>query len=160
PRIAGGFPVWAEDQTRAHRQRAVAVGVLVSADHFVGDSMPLEYAGCTECVISLSRHRQSASAVVARELRGVAEPDQFRCRLHAVFNEDASGVAIRVLLDGELRKRRDRLARNAGAFQRFGIGACNQWRRAAPKTPDRPDEYRVVRSGGIKLLPRRPPFLG
>src|SRR5206468_1783733 len=76
----------------------------------------------------------------------------------AVFH--SGRVSIRVLLDDELSQWRNGITRNAGAFERFRVGAGHQRRRAAPKTPDRSNEHWVVRGRGIEFLPRRPAFLG
>src|SRR5438128_1026068 len=114
--------------------------------------MPFENTGGAKRVISLGSNGYPAGAVRAREFCRFADPDQLRRRLHSVFNEDAGWVAVRVLLDGELRDRRDRIAGDARTLQRFRVRAGNERRRAAPKTPDRPDEHGILWSRGIQLL--------
>ena len=159
-RIAGGRPVGAERQRRAHGQRAVVVRLLVDAQQFVRDAVAFEDAGGAEAVIGLGRLRQRAQPVGVREARGVAEPDHLRDRRQFLFDEDAGRIAVAVLLDGQRRHRRDGVAGDAGALERLGVGAGHERQRAAPVAPDRADVDRIVRRGGVELLPRRPALLG
>ena len=158
--IAHRLPVRAHHQRCAHRERTSAVSVLVRADQLIRGAVAFEHTRRAERMIRLGRDRNPAHAIRMRELRRLAEPDELRSRLQSVLDEDAGRIAARVLLDPELRKRRDGVARDARAFQRLSVGACDERRRTAPESPDRPDEDGIVGSSRIELLPCRPAFLG
>jgi hypothetical protein len=111
-------------------------------------------------MVGARRLRQSAQPIRRRERRRLAKPNQLGNRRHLALDEHAGGIAIGILLNSHGVDRRYRVAGDAGAPERLGVGARHERKGAAPVTPDGANEDRIVRRRRVEFLPRRPALLG
>ena len=131
---------------RPHGQRAVAMRLLVDAQQLARDAMALEDAGGADGVIGAGRFR-AARAPGRRAKSAPRSRNQISSAIgwKSCSMKTPVGSPLPSFSMVSAWHRRGRVARDAGALERLGVGAGDERKRAAPEAPDRADVDRVVR---------------